>query len=122
MGYRGNIVVQDGSERVYFYTHWSGDSIGEIAKAAIAHQERWDDPQYFAGIVAREMLRAIDPELRTFTGLGVSTSLGDNEYPIIVLDCNTQKAWRETGEGKRLEEPIGFGVVAKVGFPVLERA
>jgi hypothetical protein len=48
------------------------------------------------------------------TGYGISTTMCDNEYPLIVLEPSTQTAWLEVyiwGDGGRFEkltQPITF--------------
>lgn len=91
MGDRGNIVVQESEgERVYLYGHWSGHDMPEILRSALARgKDRWDDPQYLARIIFCEMTKS-HPYTDT-TGFGITSSLHDNEHPIIVVDCEKQE-------------------------------
>ena len=88
MGDRSNIAIING-ETLYciFYGHWMGEDYKRILKGAIDRGERWDDPAYFAAIVARELFR---DNLEESTGIGISQTICDNEHPILVADCSTQ--------------------------------
>lgn len=93
MGDRGNIVVRQGEtniDDVWFYTHWRGFQIGEIVQRALAKKWRWDDPSYLARIIFDELTRGQHGEETSF---GISTTLQDNEYPILVVDCPHQCVW-----------------------------
>lgn len=85
MGDRANIVIQTGGERVYLYTHWAGHEMPEIVQTALRRKQRWNDPSYLARIVFCTMVHGKESEE---TGFGISAALGDNEYPICVLDCD----------------------------------
>jgi hypothetical protein len=90
MGDRGNVAVghTDGGY-VVFYSHWSGHSLPENVRRALARRQRWDDEQYLARII----FDGIVPKDRhgEETGYGISTHLGDNSYPVIVVDPEEQK-------------------------------
>jgi hypothetical protein len=90
MGDHGNIVVQESTEhRVYLYGHWSGYDMPEILRAALVRGNgRWNDPQYLARIIFCELVKN-DPN--GTTGYGISARVHDNEYPIIVVDCEKQE-------------------------------
>jgi hypothetical protein len=90
MGDRGNIAVQESADhRVYLYGHWSGYDMPEILRAALIRGNgRWNDPQYLARIIFAEMIKN-DPG--GTTGYGISARVHDNEYPIIVVDCEKQE-------------------------------
>lgn len=93
MGDRGNIAVIQRDGQVWFYTHWSGYKIKEVAQqAVIAGKSRWNDESYFTRCVADKLI----PKLKAGEepiSYGISTSIGDNEHPIMVLDCNRQIAF-----------------------------
>lgn len=94
MGDRGNIVVrasEDNRDDVWFYTHWSGSSIQDVAKAALkqAKDDRWGDTPYLARIVF-DNLKGDD---RGNTGFGISTCIGDNENAIVVIDDANQRVF-----------------------------
>jgi len=86
MGDRANVYIQSNGEGVYLYTHWGGSELPEIARVALAKNWRWHDPSYLARIVLDTMTEGTCDE----TGFGVWPSLGDNSYPIIVLDTDAQ--------------------------------
>lgn len=90
VGSRANIAVRFGSdvadkEAVFLYTHWNGYMLPGVLASALDSNEaraRWNDPPYLARIVFEHMIRgASDFE----TGFGISTRIGDNEYPLLVL-------------------------------------
>ena len=92
MGARGNIVVKDdfSDGEVFLYFHWSGHNIEKIVKEALSLKQRWDDSQYLTNIiysVAYESSNGVS---------GISSTLGDNEFPMLVLDCKEQTITEET--------------------------
>lgn len=92
MGDRANIVVLDDEDRsgkigLFLYTHWSGSELPALLKAGLDRaKDRWQDTQYLARILFQAML---DGDEGT-TGYGISTSLGDNSYPLLVVDVPKQ--------------------------------
>lgn len=86
MGDRGNIVVRQAPKTnrddVWFYGHWSGYQLEETVRTALARNARWDDPSYLARIIFNDF----QGDNRGETGFGISTTIGDNSYPIIVVD------------------------------------
>ena len=87
MGDRANIAIEQGDgTRVWLYSHWGGTEMPETLQAALRLRERWDDRTYFARIVFQTMLGGNTGT----TGFGISTRLTDNEYPILVVDCDKQ--------------------------------
>lgn len=93
MGDRGNIAIREGRGNgdVWLYTHWGGRDLKKTAKAALRRgMMRWNDPAYLARIVFCEMIGDdADPE----TGFGISTRMGDNEHPILVIDTMKQSVF-----------------------------
>lgn len=117
MGDRGNIVVRQGKtnrDDVWFYTHWYGSNIDEVVNTALAKHERWDDPSYLARII----FDTLTAGHKGTTGFGISTSISDNEHPLVVVDCQNQTVW--TIEEKQLDEhgriPDGFTPKTKRAF------
>lgn len=91
MGDRAQIAVKmygDKDEKVYLYTHWGGSRINQTLAAALNKRMRWGDEEYLARIIFCEMVRG-EEDGETGYGIGVSAH-GDIEYPIPVLDCETQ--------------------------------
>jgi hypothetical protein len=95
MGDRANIYVVDRRPAaaddtetigIYLYTHWNGSDWPELLREALAQpiaQRRWNDPSYLTKIVADFLFKdSRDSE----TGCGISTEIGDNSYPITILD------------------------------------
>lgn len=104
MGDRGNIVVrssQSNRDDVWFYTHWSGSEVKEIAARALGKRWRWDDASYLARIVFDELTAGSVGEE---TGFGISSSIGDNEHPIVVIDADKQRVFtvpqKELSDGR----------------------
>lgn len=103
MGDRANIYLidtEDATRGVYLYTHWSGEEWPEeLRKALKAGQDRWNDPQYLARFVTTEVFKG----LTGTSGGGLSTEIGDNAHPIIVVDLVNQVVAfaKEGGEGDR---------------------
>jgi len=92
MGDRANIVVLDQDDRagktgLFLYTHWSGSELPEHLLAGLTKgEDRWTDGQYLARILFQELLNGNTGT----TGYGLSTSLGDNSYPLLVVDVERQ--------------------------------
>ena len=87
MGDRSNIVVKqyDGS-RVWLYGHWMGADSINVVRDVLAERERWSDAPYLARMLFSKMTEGDTGS----TGYGISTYMCDNEYPVIVLDPETQ--------------------------------
>jgi len=104
MGDRGNIVIRQRSgtnrEDVWFYTHWQGYKVQQVAQEALKRKERWGDSSYLARIVFCTLCK----ELEEATGYGISCCMGDNSYQIVVIDDMAQLVYlvseaKLTGEG-----------------------
>lgn len=93
MGDRSNIVVKqpDGSS-VWLYGHWMGEDSINIVHDVLSRKQRWSDHAYLARMLFNKMTEG-SPDSET--GYGISTSMCDNEYPIIVLNPSLQTAWLE---------------------------
>lgn len=103
MGDRANVYLVDQIDRdedtatgIYVYTHWSGYEWPDRLRAALeVGKGRWGDDQYLNRIVIRELFATLNGE----TGGGLSTRLGDNEHPIIVVNHDgrevTPSKWAE---------------------------
>jgi len=93
MGDRSNIVIQeDNGNRIFLYGHWMGEDSINIAHNVLSRKARWNDAPYLARMLFNKMTEG-SPD--TETGYGISTTMCDNEYPIIVLEPHTQTAWLE---------------------------
>ena len=97
MGDRGNIAVQESAgQRVYLYGHWSGYDMPELLRASLVRgKERWDDPQYLARVIFCDLVRGQEQGL---TGFGITSRIHNNEYPVIVVDCEKQEIRLEAEE------------------------
>jgi hypothetical protein len=83
MGDRGNIVVtEDGGNKLYLYTHWSGYELPTtVANALDRARDRWDDSPYLARVLFSEMVR---DDINGTTGYGISTYMGDGGTEVYV--------------------------------------
>lgn len=98
MGDRSNIaIVQNETERVYLYGHWMGNDSIQIVRDVLERYDRWNDAPYLARMLFSEMIKN---ELDSSTGYGISTSVVDNEYPIIALDPERQLMWLEEHDSR----------------------
>ena len=109
MGDRSNIVIkQHDGNRVYLYGHWMGADSINIVRDTLALRERWTDAPYLARMLFDKMTGGRVGS----TGYGISTYLCDNEYPVIVLDPETQTVVLEdAGFGEPLKPitpPVSF--------------
>jgi len=89
MGNRGNICMEEGDgKKIYFYGHWSGDGLFKILQSALKRgHSRWSDEQYLSRIIFCEMVKGDEQNL---SGFGISTYVGDNEHPILVVNSSKQ--------------------------------
>lgn len=113
MGARSNVVIQDGEERVYLYGHWM--ACRSIEHAAVGlRSDRFDDASYLARIVFESMI-ASSPGGEA--GYGISASLTDNQFAILVIDAKhggwtpgeertrgATSVWFEDRDGVRLSK------------------
>jgi hypothetical protein len=105
MGDRANICVlqEKGKKAIYFYTHWSGSELPELLQKGLilargtppesrgSHHRsftdnRWDDESYLARII----FQALIGDDKGTTEFGIATYICDNEYPILVVDSDSQ--------------------------------
>lgn len=56
MGDRGNIVVLDGKQGVWLYSHWGGSRLEETARKAVESSGRVGDPSYLTRIIFCNMI------------------------------------------------------------------
>jgi len=89
MGDRANVKIKEKyNGEVFLYTHWDGYGLPETVKAAmIRGRDRWNDASYLCRIVFCEMVKN-DPN--ALTGFGISTSVGDGEDRVLIVDCDKQ--------------------------------
>ena len=104
MGDRSNIVVvQPDNNRIFLYGHWMGDDNYRVAGQVLSRQERWNDAPYLARMLF-SLMTSHDPN--SDTGFGISTTMCDNEYPIVVIDPQNQSVHLEQyiwGDGGKFE-------------------
>ena len=88
MGCRGNVCVKVDGGDIFFYTHWSGNTIKkDVASALDRGRSRWDDDSYLARIIFSEMIQ--DSVLEE-TGYGIALSEYDKNVPTVVVDTDRQ--------------------------------
>ena len=88
MGDRANCIVkQENGPDVWLYTHWIGSLLPSIVQSALARRMRWDDPAYLTRIIFDAMTEGQHGEE---TGFGISTSMQDNEHPLIFVNGGDQ--------------------------------
>lgn len=89
MGDRANLkFVEDDGGTLFFYSHWGGpEMVRTWLHRALSKRERWNDSQYLAAIIMREVVR---DNLDETTGVGLSTQIGDNSHEILTADFDTQ--------------------------------
>lgn len=90
MGDRANILVKDGENKVYLYSHSSGSRLPEILKNALAKNERWDDAPYLTRIIFCEMIKSEQGAMDRTTGFGISSTVGDGDDRILTVDVGKQ--------------------------------
>lgn len=114
MGDRANIVVEEwvpkGSRRkagrVYLYGHWIGPRTIEVAQTVIERGERLGDSSYLARIILETMIPA--DQKGDSLSYGISTTITDNEYPLIVFSPYKGQIWLETYNLAKLTKPVPF--------------
>ena len=110
MGDRSNIVVvQPDNSRVWLYGHWMGEDNYRVAGAVLSKRLRWNDPAYLARMLFENMIEGgYDKE----TGFGISTTMQDNEYPIVVLRPDQTVVLEEYSWGEKtfteITPPVSF--------------
>jgi len=91
MGDRANIVLKNGDNFVWLYSHWGGGAIPSILQTALAKHWRWDDPNYLARIIFCKMVAGVE----TYeTGFGISAEPCDGDDRILLVDTNAQTVSR----------------------------
>jgi hypothetical protein len=87
MGERQNIVVVDGEDEVYLYTHWKGgDQVLDIVQKVLKRGECLRDNTYLARILFQELVGSDKSD----SGYGISSRQQDFNYPNVVLDVPSQ--------------------------------
>ncbi len=91
MGDRGNIVVREGSQEIWLYTHWCGSDIADVVQKALQKKWRWDDAPYLTRIIFDTLTEGCYGEE---TGFGIWTGPCDNEHDILVVDVGQKKVFK----------------------------
>lgn len=74
---------------VYLYDHWGGATLPYHVQSALARRQRWDHDCYLARMIYCEMIR--NQDFDDECGPAICSHRPDNEHPVIVVNCNTQK-------------------------------
>ena len=121
MGDRSNIVIQDSYNgevlgRVYLYGHWMGPGAIDCALHGL-RSGRSTDAAYLARIIFSDMIRDdIDGE----TGYGITATMTDNEYPVIVIDAGAERVWIEDWTtGNPVTRPVVYPTFIKAANAAL---
>lgn len=89
MGDRAEIAVRSDDETVYLYSHWDGNSLINVLRAALVRgKSRWDDPPYLTRIIFCEMVK---DEISGLEGYGIWSSHQESEHGLYLVDINNQK-------------------------------
>lgn len=87
MATRGNVIVKSKYSKVVLYQHWDGYNLKDkVIKALKEYPSRWDDVQYLAANIFREMIRG---EEHTGSGFGISSEVFDGDV-FVVVDVDKQ--------------------------------
>ena len=110
MGDRANVVViddRDYAAGVFLYTHWSGYELPATLKAALDRVPgRWSDSPYLARAIFCQMI-GTGEELMEETGFGISATMGDNSYPLLIVDPFNQVVKEYAEEAYRVRGLAG---------------
>jgi hypothetical protein len=89
MGDRANFGFrQSDGNIIYLYGHWAGEGMmNTLAEAIAKARPRWNDESYATRICISQI---IGNEWQEETGWGISTSIGDNEHSIPIVDWESQ--------------------------------
>lgn len=92
---------------VVLYTHWKGYELGkEVRRALQAANPRFGDASYATRIMVS---RIIGEEYRRETGFGLlSGELGDNNYPLVVIDWNGRMVRIYSEASRTLQRKLDF--------------
>lgn len=107
MGNRVNVAIRENytAKPVYLYSHWDGEIMPAVVQAALKKRKRWNDGQYLARIIFCEMLKNSNDE---DTGYGISSSIYDNNNPIILIDVDSQTVSLVKGNKIKLTQYKGI--------------
>jgi hypothetical protein len=110
MGDRGNIVVKDGADEVWLYSHWSGTELPIVLRDALRRgADRHGDGPYLARIIFQEMIG----DDRGTTGFGIATRLTDNEHPVLFCDVDAEVVYCRRGDDGESKTPVRMDEYAK---------
>jgi hypothetical protein len=86
MGDRANIYLRDSENTsgIYLYTHDDAQSWPSRLQEALRFgKSRYNDPSYLSRIIASRVFADL---VDSVIGGGLSTELGDNQYPLLCVD------------------------------------
>lgn len=108
MGDRSNVaIILDYKlmEQVWLYSHWDGPGLALKVREAINKRWRWDDESYLTRII---ICHCIAENWSEEMDYGISCSIGDNNYPVLVVDIPRKRVWFVNKD-----EPLTGGRITK---------
>ncbi|ULA64482.1 MAG: hypothetical protein LZF86_140007 [Nitrospira sp.] len=122
MGDRGNIVMKDGNQEIFFYTQWRGEELLTVVRSALARRQRWDNSPYLSRMVFCELVKG---RVDDAAGFGISTERDDFEHDDVVVDVRNRVVYTrkpQEGEDVRTSDALSFEVFitannAETAFP-----
>lgn len=85
---RANVLVKDEQDPgVFLYTHSGGPRLPLLVRGALMRRQRWNQAPYLARLIFSGMTWGSS---QGDAGFGISSILGDNNYPVIVVDTAKQ--------------------------------
>lgn len=90
MGNRSNVaIISEWDGATVLYSHWGGTDLFKRVQEILFDDKargRWTDAPYLRRIVFQYI---VDLDGQSETGFGLSSKIGDNEHPILVLDTDS---------------------------------
>ena len=87
MGARTQVLVKQGKEQVYLYSHWGSGSILKTVKTALSKRWRWNDMEYLARIIFCEMVK---DDINGEVGYGIGASQHGDLDNLVTVDVSKQ--------------------------------
>lgn len=94
MGDRANIYLQYKEDKpgIYFYTHYKGSQLPTILQRALRFAEETvglSDDFYTSRIIFDQLTEGSSES----HGYGIAPYMGDNEYPILIVDFDNEEVY-----------------------------
>ena len=104
MSARAQVLVEDSG--IYLYDHHGAESDNATVSAvhsAISRRERWEDPEYLAAIIFREMIKG---DMDGNASFGIGTGLNKDTQLLVTVNCDS-KTITTTQDSADDEEVLG---------------